>query len=322
MSAVVTTKNLNFEYDGKRVLHDMTFSIKDGDIVALVGPNGAGKSTLMRSLAGLDMPISGEVDVDGIDVMEYPREVHKSMGYLSDFFGLFDSLTVEQNLKYIAGCHDMPPTQAKQRIEKVIGLTGLEKYRTRLAVELSRGYRQRLGVAMTILHEPKILLLDEPASGMDPEARIQLSELFLKLKDLGMTLVVSSHILAELEDYCTSMLVIRDGRIVEHVYLQDDKAEDTQKTSVVEIEFEGENTDLDKLLSAEKTVQNYKFDGAVCVCELEGGTPETKALLAKLIKKKIDVIAFKPVKETLQRHYMAIASQSADSDEKGTGNDE
>ena len=212
---VVRVRNLTYEYPGVRALDDVTFSVPRGSVTALVGPNGAGKTTLLRCMAALDQPLEGEIEVDGIDVLEHPRECHRRIGYLSDFFGLYGSLTVRQCLAYAASSQGL----ADRDLDAAVNTTATRLNLTaKLEVpsdNLSRGQRQRVAIGQALIHAPGLLILDEPASGLDPEARHELAGLFQQLRESGMTLIVSSHILAELDEYSTHMLVMRGGRIVE-----------------------------------------------------------------------------------------------------------
>ena len=214
-SPVLEVSALTFEYPGKRALTDVSFTLPHGAVLALVGPNGAGKTTLMRSIAGLDDPLSGSIMLDGVDVVNEPREAYRKLGYLSDFFGLYGALTVRQSLLHAAGMRAL--TQSEQ--DKAVALTAQRLDLTsRLDARtdtLSRGWRQRVAIGQAMVHAPQVLLLDEPAAGLDPEARIGLSTLFRQLRAEGMTLIVSSHILAELDEYSSHMLAIKDGRAVE-----------------------------------------------------------------------------------------------------------
>ncbi|MBS3953832.1 MAG: ABC transporter ATP-binding protein [Methylomicrobium sp.] len=217
---MIAVDHLIFEYPGLRALDDVSFRIDRGSITALTGPNGAGKTTLLRCMAALDQPVSGAIRIDGIDVLEQPRDCHRIIGYLSDFFGLYQRLTVRQCLHYVARAQGIDEQDCDAAIAGVCKrLHILERLEMRPG-ELSRGLRQRVAIAQAIIHQPQVVLLDEPASGLDPEARHELAELFLDLQRQGMTLLVSSHILAELEAYCSDMLVLRQGRIVEQVAIK------------------------------------------------------------------------------------------------------
>lgn len=301
---MINVSNLSFEYGGKTVLHDVSFNISQNSVVALVGPNGAGKTTLMRCMAVLHTPVSGVIQIDNINSLENPRAVHRCTGYLSDFFGLYDALTVRQSLLNMAWCQKIPQNKVGRRIDDVANDTGLTEHLDKKAGTLSRGYRQRLGVALAIIHKPKILLLDEPASGMDPEARIQLSELMLSLKAQGMTIVVSSHILAELEDYCSDMLVIRDGRVRKHI-VQSDKKED--EIVFVSVRFLDMDDRYANIVSAQNYVQNIKVKDNELNFSYSGGDIGLSQLLKALISNDIPVLNFEVKKKTLQAAYMDLA---------------
>ena len=263
--SLVQIENLTFDYPTKRALFDVSLEIQPETITALVGPNGAGKSTLMKCLAGLQSPIEGSIHIDGIDVIKNPREAHKKVGFLPDFFGLYSNLTVKQSLEYFALAYEIPKTDISSRIDTMLGLLQLEKYKETLAGELSRGLKQRLAIGQAIIHYPKLVILDEPASGLDPEARKSLSDLFLHLRDEGLTLLISSHILAELEEYSSHLMIIRDGKLLSHDIVQNAEGDQIrmqisfldglseimvflqQQDNVKKIEMERENIQFDLL---------------------------------------------------------------------------
>jgi ABC-2 type transport system ATP-binding protein len=197
---MIEVSGLVFEYPGQRALDGVSLSIQAGAITALVGPNGAGKTTLLRLIAALETPYDGQVTIDGLDTRDQPRAIHERLGYLPDFFGLYDALSVRRCLFYAARAHGIGAGEAGAAAEAAAARVGLSDRLGQAAGSLSRGLRQRLAIAQAIVHDPKVLLLDEPAAGLDPQARRDLSRLLLELRDGGMTLVVSSHILAELED--------------------------------------------------------------------------------------------------------------------------
>lgn len=218
--ALISVNQLTFNYPGKCALSQVSFNIEPQTITALVGPNGAGKSTLMRCMAGLDLPLNGSIFLNNLDVLNFPREAHAMMGYLPDSFGLYDELTVEQCLHYHAMVHNIAPSEQKDSVQAVAKSLQILPHLNQAVGTLSRGQRQRLAIAQTIIHKPKVLLLDEPATNLDPEARQHLAEILKELGKSGVTLMVSSHILAELQDYCTHMLVLREGKIAAHCDVQ------------------------------------------------------------------------------------------------------
>lgn len=301
---MIEVQQLVYEYPGKRALEGVTFHIPEGEVTALVGPNGAGKSTLLRCIAGLDEPFSGQVLVDGVDVTEAPRTVHRMLGYLSDFFGVYNELTVHQCLELAARMHQLEPPLIAGRIDWVVALLGLEPYLATHAGSLSRGWRQRLGMAQAMIHRPRLLLLDEPASGLDPEARVAISALFRQLHAEGMTLVVSSHILMELEDYCTSMLVLREGRVVDHRAYRADAG-----TQVLEIRFSGDPALVESVVKPWPGVSKMEQDGQKICAHFDGDEKAQQALLKALITRGVMVTGFSLQPLKLQDVYLEHAEQ-------------
>ncbi|MDP2204993.1 MAG: ABC transporter ATP-binding protein [Alphaproteobacteria bacterium] len=323
---MIEVKNLNFDYPGKRVLHDVSFGIAEGSVTALVGPNGAGKTTLLRCLVALDRPHSGEIFVGGIDVTENPRAVHRQIGYLSDFFGLFNDLTVRQCLTYMCWSQQVDVKNAAERVdvknaaervqiknvaqhvEKIAREVMIDNMLERKAGVLSRGYRQRLGIGLALVHDPALIILDEPASGMDPEARIQLSQLMRALRARGKTMIVSSHILNELEDYCTDMLIIRDGRVAGHVLLSDH----TQKTQrIITISLRGGAAVHADKLSAQKGLTVERLEGDAALCRFDGDEVAQQALLAALLAAGLPIYNFASEQHSLQDAYMRATETEA-----------
>ena len=210
---MIEVRDLVYDYPSKRALSGVTLEVQPQTITALVGPNGAGKTTLLRCLAALEPPYAGQVKIEGLDTRDNPRAIHAQLGYLPDFFGLYDDLSVKRCLIFAARSHGLGAAAAEAAALKAAERVGLNDRLSSPASQLSRGLRQRLAIGQAIVHEPKVLLLDEPASGLDPVARRDLSKLLVDLKNQGMTLVVSSHILSELEDYSNAMIIMDDGRV-------------------------------------------------------------------------------------------------------------
>lgn len=209
--SMVKVENLWFSYDAKPVLHGVSCSIKAGSVVAVIGPNGAGKTTFLRCLAGLETPDRGQILIGEHNMIRYPRKTRAFVGFLQDLFGLYDTLTIHQLLDHAAQMRRVHPSKkslyAKTAIERLhLGPLAERKIQT-----LSRGQRQRAAIAAAIIHQPPLLLLDEPAAGLDPEARSDLSDLLQTLSKEGMTILVSSHILTELDQYATDILIVQKG---------------------------------------------------------------------------------------------------------------
>lgn len=306
---MIDVQDLVFDYLGHRALHGVSVHIPKGTVTALVGPNGAGKSTLMRCIAGLDTPLTGRITVGGVDVQEHPRQVHTQLGYLSDFFGLYQELTVAQCLHYAAASQGIAAPKIERRVQDVAHFLHLgDKLHSRTAT-LSRGQRQRVAIGQAIVHMPQVLLLDEPASGLDPEARADLSVLFRTLQSRGMTLVVSSHILSELDEYCTHILSIREGRVSRFASLAAATPTSAGVAQVlVQIQLASPAPQLEGVLAGYTVVQ---LDAA-------GRTPTTVSLpahdlsahatlLARLTAAGVPVCAFHTVRTSLQASYRDTA---------------
>jgi ABC-2 type transport system ATP-binding protein len=211
---VIRVQHVSHWFGAMQVLRDVTMHVPAGEIFGFIGPNGAGKTTTIRMMATLLEPDEGRVLVDGIDVVEAPSEVRKVLGFMPDSFGVYDRITVDEYLEFFAASHGIALGQRKRTIEAVMELTELGPLRDRLVAAMSKGMKQRLAIARTLLHDPKVLILDEPANGLDPRARIEMRSLIEELQRLGKTIMLSSHILTELSDMCTSVAILERGRLV------------------------------------------------------------------------------------------------------------
>jgi ABC-2 type transport system ATP-binding protein len=213
MSAIVVS-GLQKRYGTQVAVRDLTFSVPRGEIFGFVGPNGAGKTSTIRILATLLAPDGGTAVVDGIPVAEDPAGVRDAVGYMPDFFGVYDRLTAVEYLEFYAACHGVPRRMRRRRAHELLELVDLEGRGRQQVDGLSRGLKQRLCLARALVHDPHVLLLDEPAAGLDPRARVHMRELVRSLRRMGKTILVSSHILPELEELCTWVGFIDRGGMV------------------------------------------------------------------------------------------------------------
>jgi ABC-2 type transport system ATP-binding protein len=211
---MIETRKLSKYYGSLAALVDLDLVIQAGDIFGFIGPNGAGKTTTMRILATLLPPTQGAAFVDGHNVMTHGAKVRRLVGYMPDFMGVYDDLKVFEYLEFFAAAYGIPSFKRKGIIDGVLELTDLGGKRAALVDSLSRGMQQRLGLARVLIHDPKVLILDEPASGLDPRARIEIRELLKELKRMGKTIMISSHILSELAELCDHFGIIERGRLV------------------------------------------------------------------------------------------------------------
>jgi len=306
---MIQVEHLIFDYPGHRALDDVSFAIAPQTITALVGPNGAGKTTLLRCLVALDRPGAGRVMLEEIDVHEAPRDAHKRMAFLPDFFGVYDDLTVRQGLEHRARAHDVPRERRPDAIQRAAERLGVADRMRDYAGTLSRGLKQRLAIAQAIIHEPRVALLDEPAAGLDPEARYSLAAVFRELRADGMTLIVSSHILAELEDYSTHLLAIRDGRIVDLRALQ--QVETDEAPLAMQLRLATADQRIGALLANVAGVSDVAVDTLLVRFSLAGGAQAQHALLKRLIDEGLPVAEFAPVQSTLQDSYLALMRKQA-----------
>jgi ABC-2 type transport system ATP-binding protein len=291
---MIEINNLSFRFGTHLALNELSLTIPEGSITALVGPNGAGKTTLMRCMSALVHPTEGQVRIDGIDSSVDPHACHRLLGFLADNFGLYEELTVEQSLAYFATAHQMD----QERVEEVLEQVNLTDKKKEQIKSLSRGMRQRVGIAQAIIHMPKYLILDEPASGLDPEARIQLAELFKKLNKEGITLLVSSHILAELDQYANHLIVLKEGKLVETDFSMDTAA---QKDSTYFIE--AVNATLLTSLSEPTLFNLLANEGETAIFSIAAGTPPHIAL-QYFLEQGIQVRAFGKHSVNIQDAYL------------------
>ena len=211
---IVETRGLVKRYDDQLAVAGIDLKVGPGEIYGLVGPNGAGKTTTMRILATLLAPTAGEAFVTGIPVAADPTEVRRRIGYMPDFYGVYDDLRVWEYLDFFARCYEVPPKKRAPMIGELLEIVGLTGKRDAYVESLSRGMRQRLCLAHTLVHDPALLILDEPASGLDPRARVEMREILRALRGMGKTILVSSHILPELGEMCTGVAIIDHGRVL------------------------------------------------------------------------------------------------------------
>ena len=207
----IRVRHLWHRFGRSEVLHDVTFDVGQGEIFGFIGPNGAGKTTTIRVMATLLEPIAGRVEIDGIDVTIDPESVRRRIGYMADHAGVYERITVREYLEFFADAFQVPSLGV---VDAVLELTDLDRIQDRIVATMSKGMKQRLQLARILLHDPKVLILDEPASDLDPRARIEIRALLLELRGLGKTVLLSSHILTELADVCTSVGILERGRLV------------------------------------------------------------------------------------------------------------
>lgn len=214
MDLIIETKNLVKRYGKFQAVNGLSLEVPAGSIYGFVGPNGAGKTSTMRILTTLTRPSEGQAWVAGHSVTEEPRAVRRAIGYMPDEFGVYDDMRVWEYLDFFAACYDIPEKDRQTLIGDLLELVDLSHRRDDMVDKLSRGMKQRLSLARTLAHDPAVLILDEPASGLDPRARVEIRELLVELARMGKTIFFSSHILADVSEICTHIGIIEAGRMV------------------------------------------------------------------------------------------------------------
>ncbi len=210
---MIQTKDLRVDYDGVTAVHDLTLSIGPGEVFGLIGPNGAGKTSTIRVLATLQQPTYGDVRIAGFDIAQDPARVHALLAYMPDMPPVYEDLKCWEFLDLFAAAYFVDRASRRRRVDECIDQVKLNKKRDAMAGTLSRGMKQRLVLAKSLLHDPQVLLLDEPASGLDPIARMEMRDLLIELGERGKAVLVSSHILTELSEFCTSVGIMEQGHL-------------------------------------------------------------------------------------------------------------
>ena len=233
MSAMIETKDLVKRYGKFAAVNGLSLAVPEGSIYGFVGPNGAGKTTTMRVLTTLTRPTSGMAWIAGHSVTDEPRSVRRAIGYMPDEFGVYDDMRVWEYLDFFAACYDIPENERRPLINDLLELVDLSHRREDLVDKLSRGMKQRLSLARTLAHDPQVLILDEPASGLDPRARVEIRELLLELAKMGKTIFFSSHILADVAEICTHIGIIEAGQMVMQGSMDEMRAQLTPHREIV-----------------------------------------------------------------------------------------
>ena len=305
---IIEIKGLTKRYRDLVAVRDLNLTIEPGEVFGFIGPNGAGKTTTIKSLATLLEFTSGSVKVDGIDVLKHPLEVRRIIGYMPDFFGVYDDVKVWEYLDFFAAAYKIPANKRKAIIDDVLELTDLTEKRESYVEGLSRGMKQRLCLAKTLVHDPKLLLLDEPASGLDPRARIEFRALLKELRQMGKTIFVSSHILPELADFCTSVGIMERGQLVVAGRVHD-IVQKLEGSILLDVRLTGDNSNGARALEVVRQsplVKEAKAEGNHLTVSFVGTNDELPQLLAALIGAQLPVAAFGQREADLEDVFMRV----------------
>jgi ABC-2 type transport system ATP-binding protein len=302
---MIKVEGVSKYYRSFPAVDDISFEIGRGEVFGFIGPNGAGKTTTIKMLATLMLPTTGKLTVGGYDVERQPYEVRRLIGYMPDSFGVYEDLLVWEYLDYFAALYHLGTEQRKRAISDVLELTDLSGKRNAQVMSLSRGMKQRLCLAKTLLHDPEVLLLDEPASGLDPHARIEIRELIRELCRMGKTVLVSSHILTELADFCTSIGIIEAGRLLAAGRI-DDITSKLAGNVILEITVKGDPAPALEALAERPEIKRTTSDGRVIRAEFAGSADDVDELLEYLVARGVRMLGFVRSEADLEDIFLKI----------------
>jgi len=304
---MIEIKGLTKVYKNLTAVSELNLTIREGDIFGFIGPNGAGKTTTIKMLATLIKPTAGTAEVGGFNVLTQPDDVKRVIGYMPDFFGVYDDMKVWEYLDFFAAAYKIEKSRRPQIIDDVLNLTDLISKKDDYVEALSRGMKQRLCLAKTLVHDPKVLLLDEPASGLDPRARIEMRELLKELRRMGKTILISSHILTELADFCNTIGIIEQGKLLVSGDVREIMKEMAGGAHIVEVKVKAEPQRAIELLLARPEVAQVNSEGDQIEVSLkpEAGT-DSSFILEVLVAGGIKVASVKDREVDLEDIFMRI----------------
>ncbi len=312
MSAIIELKDVSKHFGRRAAVDQVGFTVESGEIFGLVGPNGAGKTTTMRMLVTLLAPDKGEIRVGGHSVQKNPREVRRLLGYMPDAFGVYGDMTVQEYLDFFGACYRIDPAQRASLINDLLELVEIGHRRHDMVDTLSTGLKQRLGLARVLIHDPAVLVLDEPASGLDPRARVEIRQLLLEIARLGKTILFSSHILADVAELCTRVAIMESGKLVALGSL-DQLHERLVPHRLLRISLLN-HFSLDEaqvLLAAQPGVTSVqtkeglgRADWLTLEAEFSGDDQAMHQLLTALLKKGLPIVQFSEDTQNLEEVFM------------------
>lgn len=307
---IVDVKNLRKEYGTVVAVKDVNFSVEQGQVLGLIGPNGAGKTTLLNLLATLLEPTDGTIRVLGFDADKEYLDIRKRIGFLPDFFGLYDDLTITECLRFFAKTYNVPSGKIQNRIDTVLQYIDLTEKKDDFIQHLSRGMVQRLGLGILLVHGPELFLLDEPASGLDPKARIDLRKVLKRLSTEGKTVIISSHILTELSDFCSHIIIMDHGAFLTHGRIEDilNQLESLRRVRITVLERVSEAENLIRSLPHGEVVE--KTENTLTVA-MPDDLEQMAMLNTALVGQGFKVAAFYEEKTNLEDIFLKISHNNS-----------
>ena len=305
-SSILQVNGLRMQFGTKEVLKGISFEVPRGEIFGFIGPNGAGKTTTIRILATLQIPTGGDVWVDGFHALTHPEEVRRRIGYMPDYVGVYPGLTVAEYLEFFAGAYRITGSRRKALLSDVIDLTDLGGMIETEVQVLSKGMRQRLCLAQTLIHDPDLLILDEPASGLDPRARIEFRALLKELRRMGKTVLLSSHILTELSEICDSVGIIEKGELVAHGNVAEIQARLRGGSVSYEVTLHDTRDGALEAVLAVPGVDSVTLDDRMLRFRWGRDEAEIHEVFSVLCERKIAFVSVKRQEEDLESMFMKL----------------
>lgn len=303
--AMIETVNLTKHYNKFVALKGLNLSIEKGDIFGFIGPNGAGKTTTIRILSTLLQPTDGKATIDGVDVMRNPYEIKKIIGYMPDSFGVYDGMRLREYLDFFGAAYKIPARKRKAIIDDVLTLTDMTSRADDYVSAFSRGMKQRCCLAKTLIHDPQVLLLDEPASGLDPRARIEIKELLKALQDMGKTILISSHILSELGDMCTKIGIIERGELLAFGNHRE-ILKNMRQNKEIRLQVLDGGDKAAEILAEMSGVENIERSGNEFQMETALSNDELANIVQKLVQGGVRVLFFSEHEGTLEDVFLHV----------------
>jgi ABC-2 type transport system ATP-binding protein len=305
-------RHLHRYFGRLKAVNDVSFRAYRGQVMGFIGPNGAGKTTAMRILATLDVPTSGDAFINGYSVIDDPDKVRKIVGFMPDSFGKYANMNVLEYIDFFARAYGLAPRARRDAVERVLVFTELKKLVEKPVTALSKGMSQRLGLARTLINDPAVLILDEPAAGLDPRARIELRELVLLLaRELNKTILISSHILTELGEICDSAAIIEAGRIlasgtIDQINLAQRASQGRSTGTAVYVRVLRDVERLERLLLEQPQASGVTLGAQTVTFEFSGDELALCGLLRLIVRAELDVVEFRGRSESLEDAFLAI----------------
>jgi len=302
---MIKTQDLTKAYGDLHAISNLTLQLDEGDLFGYIGPNGSGKTTTMKILATLLQPTWGEAYVCDYSIYTHPKEIRRLIGYMPDFFGVYDDMKVIEYLEFFAAAYRIRGPKRRKVCNEMLDLVELGYKREALVTSLSRGMTQRLGLARVLLHDPQVLLLDEPASGLDPRARIEIRGLLKRLRGIGKTIMVSSHILPELADICNKVGIIERGELLVNAKVADVMKQVRQRT-VLDVGVQQDADGAAKLLEGHDLVEKVELRNGLIQATLAEGVEDYTDLPTALVQAGYKLRLFREEEINLETAFMAL----------------